>query len=123
MPRSTPPEQAWPSLAKRKRMAAERREQEARRMRLEAEELDRKWSAYRCRAGCGEAGAGNVSRFLTMPQASERCGGVPSAETLYRLAREGFLPVKRIGRRVVISDVRLDEWMNAAGDARQEPAS
>ena len=26
---------------------AERREQEARRMRLEAEELDRKWSAYR----------------------------------------------------------------------------
>ena len=45
--RSTPPEQAWPSLAKRKRMAAERREQEARRMRLEAEELDRKWSAYR----------------------------------------------------------------------------
>jgi hypothetical protein len=45
--RSTPPEQTWSSLAKRKRMAAERREQEARRMRLEADELDRKWSAYR----------------------------------------------------------------------------
>jgi hypothetical protein len=44
-----------------------------------------------------------------MRQASEHLGGVPSAETLYRLAREGHLPVKRIGRRTVISDVRLDE--------------
>jgi hypothetical protein len=28
-------------------MSAERREQEARRLRYEAEELDRKWAAYR----------------------------------------------------------------------------
>jgi excisionase family DNA binding protein len=53
-----------------------------------------------------------------MRQASERLGGVPSAETLYRLAREGHLPVKVIGRRVVISDSRLDEWANEPGDAR-----
>jgi len=59
-----------------------------------------------------------VARFLTMRQASEHLGGVPSAETLYRLAREGHLPVKRIGRRLVISEVRLAEWANEPGDAR-----
>ncbi len=59
-----------------------------------------------------------MARFLTMRQASEHLGGVPSAETLYRLARDGHLPVKRIGRRTVISDVRLDEWANELGDAR-----
>ncbi len=56
--------------------------------------------------------------FLTMRQASEHLGGVPSAETLYRLAREGHLPVKRIGRRLVISEVLLATWANEPGDAR-----
>jgi hypothetical protein len=56
--------------------------------------------------------------FLTMPQASKHLGGVPSAESLYRLAREGHLPVKRIGRKIVISQYRLDEWANTPGDAR-----
>jgi hypothetical protein len=55
MHRSTPPEQTWPSLATRKRMAAERREQEARRFRLEADELDRKWAVY-----CAERDAEQV---------------------------------------------------------------
>ncbi len=59
-----------------------------------------------------------MARFLSMRQASDHLGGVPSAETLYRLAREGHLPVKRIGRRLVISDVRLEEWANEPGDAR-----
>lgn len=59
-----------------------------------------------------------MARFLTMRQASEQLGGVPSAETLYRLAREGHLPVKVIGRRILISDKRLDEWANEPGDAR-----
>jgi len=53
-----------------------------------------------------------------MRQASEHLGGVPSAETLYRLAREGHLPVKVIGRRKVITDVQLDLWANEPGDAR-----
>jgi hypothetical protein len=44
--RSTPVEQTWPGQASRKRMAAERKEQEARRQRIEADELDRKWAAY-----------------------------------------------------------------------------
>jgi hypothetical protein len=44
--RATPPEQLWPSQATRKRIAAERREQEARQLRLDAAELDRKWAAY-----------------------------------------------------------------------------
>jgi excisionase family DNA binding protein len=53
-----------------------------------------------------------------MPQASDHLGGVPSAETLYRLAREGHLPVKVIGRRILISERRLDEWADTPGDAR-----
>jgi hypothetical protein len=28
------------------------------------------------------------------------------------------LPVKRIGRKIVISEMRLDEWANEPGDAR-----
>jgi hypothetical protein len=44
-----------------------------------------------------------MARFLSMKQASAQLGGVPSSETLYRLARLGILPVKRIGRRIVIS--------------------
>jgi Helix-turn-helix domain len=59
-----------------------------------------------------------MATFLTLPQASRHLGGVPSAETLYRLAREGHLPVKIIGRRIVISQYRLDEWANAVGNAR-----
>jgi excisionase family DNA binding protein len=64
------------------------------------------------------ADIGTVNRFLTMAGASAHVGGVPSAETFYRLARDGHLPVKRIGRRLVISSRRLDEWMDQAGDAR-----
>jgi len=56
--------------------------------------------------------------FLTIRQASEHLGGVPSAETLYRLARTGHLPVRRIGRRLVISERRLDEWADVIGDVR-----
>ncbi len=59
-----------------------------------------------------------MSVFLTMPEASKRLGGTPSAETLYRLARDGHLPVRRIGRRVVISERRLDEWADGCGDVR-----
>jgi excisionase family DNA binding protein len=59
-----------------------------------------------------------VSQFLTMPEASAHCGGVPSPETLYRLAREGHLPVRRIGRRLVISERLLDQWIDSVGDVR-----
>lgn len=64
-------------------------------------------------------GGCEVSRFLTMAEASKHCGGVPSAETLYRLARDGHLPVRRIGRRLVISDRLLDEWIDSTGDVRE----
>jgi excisionase family DNA binding protein len=53
-----------------------------------------------------------------MPEASVHCGGVPSPETLYRLAREGHLPVRRIGRRLVISERLLDQWIDSIGDVR-----
>ncbi len=59
-----------------------------------------------------------MSAFLTMREASEHCGGTPSEATLYRLAREGHLPVRRIGRRLVISDRLLDEWIDGTGDVR-----
>ena len=45
--RSTPVEQTWPSLAARKRLAAARRECEAARLRVEADDLDRRWQEYR----------------------------------------------------------------------------
>lgn len=64
-----------------------------------------------------------MAKFLTMRQASEHLGGAPSAETLYRLAREGFLPVKVIGRRILISERRLNEWADEPGDARSRTAS
>ena len=59
-----------------------------------------------------------MSQFLTMPEASAHCGGVPSSETLYRLARDGHLPVRRIGRRLVISERLLDQWIDSIGDVR-----
>jgi len=59
-----------------------------------------------------------MSQFLTMPEASLHCGGVPSPETLYRLARDGHLPVRRIGRRLVISERLLDLWIDSVGDVR-----
>ena len=59
-----------------------------------------------------------MSRFLTMSEASAHCGGHPSAATLYRLAQAGHLPVRRIGRRVVISERLLDEWIDGIGDVR-----
>jgi excisionase family DNA binding protein len=58
-----------------------------------------------------------MARFLNMAEAAEHLGNV-SAETLYRLAREGHLPVRRIGRRLVISETRLDEWADDTGDVR-----
>jgi excisionase family DNA binding protein len=62
--------------------------------------------------------SGLMARFLSMKEASERLGGSPSPETLYRLGREGHLPIRRIGRRVVISELRLDEWAEGVGDVR-----
>ena len=53
-----------------------------------------------------------------MSEASVHCGGVPSPEKLYRLAREGHLPVRRIGRRLVIPERLLDQWIDSAGDVR-----
>jgi hypothetical protein len=45
--RSTPPEQRGRAAAGQKRKAAERREREAKRLRAEADELDRIWFEHR----------------------------------------------------------------------------
>jgi hypothetical protein len=34
------------------------------------------------------------------------------------LARDGHLPVRRIGRRLVISERLLDLWIDSVGDVR-----
>jgi len=47
--------------------------------------------------------------FLTMRQAAQRLGNISEA-TLYRLARDGELPVRRIGRKVVVSVRNLERW-------------
>jgi excisionase family DNA binding protein len=52
-----------------------------------------------------------------MREASDYLGNV-SESTLRRLAREGHLPVRRIGRKLVISHRRLDEWADGTGDVR-----
>lgn len=62
------------------------------------------------------------ARFLNMEEAAERLGHI-TARTLYRLAGDGHLPVRRIGRKIVISEKRLDEWAEGIGDVRQEVAS
>jgi excisionase family DNA binding protein len=58
-----------------------------------------------------------MSRFLNMQEASDHLRNI-SAETLRRLARDGHLPVRRIGRRLVISERLLDEWADTPGDVR-----
>ena len=63
-----------------------------------------------------------MARFLTMAEASERLGHVSEA-TLYRLSREGHLPVRRIGRKILISELRLDEWADGIGDVRGAAAA
>jgi hypothetical protein len=55
--RSTPREQSWPSLSTRKKLAAERKEQAARVLRIEAAELDRKWEAYCAKRDAEKASA------------------------------------------------------------------
>lgn len=57
------------------------------------------------------------ARFLNMEEAAERLGHI-TARTLYRLAAEGNLPVRRIGRKILISEKRLDEWADGEGDVR-----
>jgi hypothetical protein len=46
---SSPYQQTWPALAARKRNMADRLEQEAARRRREADDLDRRWQAYRAK--------------------------------------------------------------------------
>lgn len=58
-----------------------------------------------------------TGRWLNMEEAATRLGHI-SADTLYRLAREGHLPVRRVGRKIVISEKRLDEWADGDGDVR-----
>ena len=58
-----------------------------------------------------------TARWLNMEEAAAHLGHV-SARTLYRLAQEGHLPVRRIGRKIVISQKRLDEWADGEGNVR-----
>jgi excisionase family DNA binding protein len=60
-----------------------------------------------------------MARWLNMTEAAEHVGHV-TPRTLYRLASEGNLPVRRVGRKIVISEKRLDEWADGVGDVREQ---
>jgi hypothetical protein len=47
-----------------------------------------------------------MSRFLTMSEASEHCRGRPSVATMHRLARDGHLPVRRVGLDAYVAKLR-----------------
>jgi excisionase family DNA binding protein len=49
---------------------------------------------------------------LTVPEAAQRLGC--SRGTAYRLAREGTLPVLRLGRRMVVPRVAFEQWLASA---------
>lgn len=58
-----------------------------------------------------------TARWLNMTEAAERLGHI-SPDTLYRLNREGKLPTRKVGRKIVISEKNLDDWAEELGDVR-----
>lgn len=49
--------------------------------------------------------------FLTVDQALALLNGVVGRSTFYKAVREGWLPSKRFGKRIIISRRRLLEWL------------
>lgn len=45
-----------------------------------------------------------------------------SRDTIYSLARDGAIPARKIGRRLMLPRARLDEWANAGSLGREELA-
>lgn len=70
----------------------------------------------------------NMHKLLTIPETAEIIG--VSVQAAYQLARENKIPVVRIGRRVRVNSIKLQEWINNGGcsfpggkDFRQEDIS
>jgi excisionase family DNA binding protein len=60
----------------------------------------------------GSAQAPITADVYTVPQAGERLG--ISRDLAYKLAREGRLPVLRLGGRLVVPKARLERLLNDA---------
>ncbi|MCM3724585.1 helix-turn-helix domain-containing protein [Neobacillus cucumis] len=53
--------------------------------------------------------------LITVPEAAPILG--ISVERTYTLAREGILPVVRLGRQIRLDPVQLDNWIARGGKA------
>ncbi|MCL6446011.1 MAG: helix-turn-helix domain-containing protein [Alicyclobacillus sp.] len=56
-----------------------------------------------------------VRRLLTMTEVAEICG--VSVSRVYELAREGLLPVVRMGRQLRVDPEQLERWIQTGGKA------
>ncbi|WP_062309855.1 helix-turn-helix domain-containing protein [Alicyclobacillus sendaiensis] len=56
-----------------------------------------------------------VRRLLTMAEVAEICG--VTVARAYELAREGLLPVVRLGRQLRVDPLQLEEWIRNGGQA------
>jgi len=57
--------------------------------------------------------------FLTVDQALALLNGVIGRSTFYKAVREGWLPSKRFGKRIIISRRRLIDWLENEDAATQ----
>jgi excisionase family DNA binding protein len=60
---------------------------------------------------------GSEQNFLTVDQALALLNGVVGRSTFYKAVREGWLPSKRFGKRIIISRRRLIEWLEGTDAA------
>lgn len=58
--------------------------------------------------------------LLSVAEAAEALS--VSRDTVYSLARDGAIPARKIGRRLMIPRARLEEWANAGGMGLEELA-
>ncbi|GMA49223.1 hypothetical protein GCM10025857_05800 [Alicyclobacillus contaminans] len=56
-----------------------------------------------------------VRRLLTMTEVAEICG--VSVSRVYELAREGLIPVVRLGRQLRVDPEQLERWIQTGGKA------
>ena len=62
-----------------------------------------------------------ASRLITIPQAARVLG--LSENRVYDLARQGRIPIVRLGRQIRIDTDVFDEWIRAGGCGLSETAN
>ncbi|CAN5680078.1 hypothetical protein BH23GEM6_BH23GEM6_04470 [soil metagenome] len=56
-----------------------------------------------------------MSTLRSMEWAAERLG--EPLHAVYRMGRDGLLPVVRLGRRMKVDPAKLENWIDAGGQA------